>query len=378
MQIETMYFSEERWQYESELIENKADADLVLIFGNTDILEKNIHYTFFANQYKNAQIIGSSSSGNVLGPVVSTKDVVATIISFDKGYIKTSILDFTQEDDLNMISQNLVANLPEEDLKSIFIISDGLNMNGSILAHNVNTIRPNTLITGGLAGDDARFEKTLVIANDDAKEKRIVAIGFYGSDLHVSSGCYSGWDEFGAERVITKSVGNIVYEIDNEPALELYKRYLGDEAQNLPGSALRFPLSIKQDEEEKDFLIRTVLAVDESNQSMTFAGDIPVGYVAKLMKTNIEGLIDGSELAAKDIDQINKNTALGLVVSCVGRKLVMKGLTDEELEIIEDTVGTNVHLTGFYSYGELAPFSDKIKACELHNQTMTFTTIYED
>ena len=378
MQIETMYFSEEKWHYENESIQNKSDVDLVLIFGATDVLEKNIHYTFFAKQYKNAQIIGASSAGNVLGAKVSDKDVVATAISLDKGYIKTSIIDFTQEDDFNSISQNLVANLPDEDLKSIFIISDGLNMNGTALAHNVNKMKPNTLITGGLAGDDARFEKTLVIANDDAKNNRVVAIGFYGSGLHVSSGCYSGWDEFGAERIITKSVGNVVYEIDNEPALELYKKYLGDEAKNLPGSGLRFPLSIKQNEKDENYLIRTLLAVNETENSMTFAGDVYEGYIAKLMKTNIDGLIDGSELAAKDIHKANENTALGLVVSCVGRKLVMRDLTDEELEIIEDTIGSNVTLTGFYSYGELAPFSDKIKSCELHNQTMTLTVIYED
>ena len=378
MQIETMYFNEEKWHYENESIQNKSDVDLVLIFGATDVLEKNIHYTFFAKQYKNAQIIGSSSAGNVLGAKVSDKDVVATAISLDKGYIKTSVIDFIQEDDFNIVSQNLVANLPDEKLKSIFIISDGLSMNGTVLAHNVNKIKANTLITGGLAGDDARFEKTLVIANDHAKNNRMVAIGFYGDDLHVSSGCYSGWDEFGAERIITKSVGNVVYEIDNEPALELYKKYLGDEAKNLPGSGLRFPLSIKQNEKDGNYLIRTLLAVDETENSMTFAGDVYEGYIAKLMKTNIDGLIDGSELAAKDIHKANENTALGLVVSCIGRKLVMRDLTDEELEIIEDTVGSNVKLTGFYSYGELAPFSDKIKSCELHNQTMTLTVIYED
>ncbi len=378
MQVETMIFNEEKWQYESETIEDKASVDLVLLFGNTDVLQQSGHYAFFHDRYKNAQIIGSSSSGNVLGAKVSDEDVVATAINLEKGYIKTSVIDFTQEDDLNIVSQNLVKGLPDEDLKSIFIISDGLNMNGTILAHNVNKIKPNALITGGLAGDDARFEKTLIIANDDAKDKRVVAIGFYGDNLHVSSGCYSGWDEFGAERVITKSIGNVVYEIDHEPALELYKRYLGSEAKNLPGSGLRFPLSIKESENDENYLIRTLLAVDETQQSMTFAGDVPQGYFAKLMKTNIDGLIDGSELAAKDINQVNKNRALGLVVSCVGRKLVMKDLTDEELETIENTIGANVQLTGFYSYGELAPFSDKIKSCELHNQTMTLTVIYED
>jgi len=378
MKIESLSYSNEKWNYENESIEDKSTIDLVLLFGDTDTLSSDEHYSFFQDRYPNAQVIGSSSSGNVLGAKLNENMIVATAISLEKGYIKTSIMDFEENDDLNLISQELVSKLPDENLKSIFIISDGLNMNGTILAQNVNKIKPNTLITGGLAGDDARFEKTKIIANSEAKEKRIVAIGFYGEELHVSSGCYAGWDEFGAQRIITKSINNVVYEIDNKPALELYKKYLGDEAKNLPGSGLRFPLSIKKDSQDTNSVIRTLLAVDEETQSMTYAGDVPQGYIAKLMKTDIDGLIDGSETAAKDIIQRNNNTALGLVVSCVGRKLVMKDLTDEELETIEDTIGENVHLTGFYSYGELAPFSQELKTCELHNQTMTLTVIYED
>jgi len=379
MKVENLTYYDNKWNFENESIDNKDDVDLVLLFGNTDYLSSDTnYYALLRKEYLNAKIIGSSSSGNVLGSKLSEHKIVATAISFDKGFIKTNIIDFENNDDLNIVTQKLVENLPDENLKSIFIISDGLNMNGTILAKNVNQIKPNVLITGGLAGDDARFEKTLIIANDEIKDKRIVAIGFYGESLHVSSGCYSGWDEFGAQRMITKSVGNIVYEIDNKPALELYKRYLGEESQNLPSSGLRFPLSIKKDENVNNGTIRTLLAIDEDTQSMTFAGDVPEGYIAKLMKTDIDGLIDGSQLAAKNIIQANDKTALGLVVSCVGRKLVMKDLTDEELEIIEDTVGKNVHLTGFYSYGELSPFSQEVKTCKLHNQTMTLTVIYED
>ncbi|MGB5866520.1 MAG: FIST N-terminal domain-containing protein [Arcobacteraceae bacterium] len=377
MQIESLSYDNQKWHYEDETIENKSSVELVLLFGDTDVLHKNEHYAFLQNTYPNAQVIGSSSSGNVLGAKLSNNEIIATAISLDKGFIKTSIIDFEIGDDLNIIARNLVAKFPDENLKSIFIISDGLNMNGTILAKNVNEMKPNVLITGGLAGDDARFEKTQIIVNGEVKDKRVVAIGFYGKSLHVSSGCYAGWDEFGAQRVITKSIGNIVYEIDNKPALELYKKYLGEESKNLPSSGLRFPLSIKKDE-DSNAIIRTLLAVDEKTQSMTFAGDVPQDYIAKLMKTDIDGLIDGSQLAAKNIIQTNNKTALGLVVSCVGRKLVMKDLIDEELEIIEDTVGSNVHLTGFYSYGELAPFNKELKTCRLHNQTMTLTVIYED
>ncbi len=377
MQIETLYFNDKTWNYEEESFSNKEQIDLVLVFGDTDTFADPMHYNYLKELYPNADIVGSSSSGNVLDTQVSEHSIVATAISFEKSSVKLKVVDFDTEDDLAEVSKNLVKDFDKNNLKSIFVISDGLNMNGSVLAKSVNEVQKSILITGGLAGDDARFERTLIMANDVPKEKRVLALGFYGESLHISSGCSSGWDNFGAQRVITKSVANVVYEIDNEPALQLYKRYLGNAAADLPGSGLRYPLSIKKDETDSE-IIRTVLAVDEEKQSMTFAGDVPQGSLAKLMKSNVDGLIDGSEKAAKSIVQANDKTALGLVVSCIGRKLVMNQLTDEELEIIEETVGENVHLTGFYSYGELAPFSDQLLNCQLHNQTMTLTVIYED
>jgi len=139
---------------------------------------------------------------------------------------------------------------------------------------------------------------------------------------------------------------------------------------------MRFPLSIKP-AEDTDEVIRTLLAIDEEKKSITFAGDMPEGYTARLMKPNMDLLIDGAGVAASEINNINAKTALGLVVSCVGRRVVMKQLVEDELEIIEDVLGNNVQLTGFYSYGEIAPFENDLVQCQLHNQTMTLTAIYE-
>jgi len=276
------------------------------------------------------------------------------------------------------ISQKLIEELPKEGLKHIFILADGLRTNGSSLAIGANRAYDGMLpITGGLAGDDNRFEETWIIADDIPRQGRIAAVGFYGDTISVSSACYAGWDEFGITRRITRSKGNIVYEIDHQPALTLYKKYLGEFANQLPSSALRFPLSIKASEEDRP-IIRSIMAIDESNQSLTFAGDVPEGSFARLMKTDIDGLIDGLKSVAQKMRQDNSLDALGLVVSCVGRRVVLDQLTDEELETIHEAVGEHVQLAGFYSYGELAPYSDTLQTCQLHNQTMTITVIYED
>ncbi|MFK5893853.1 MAG: FIST C-terminal domain-containing protein, partial [Pseudomonadota bacterium] len=191
------------------------------------------------------------------------------------------------------------------------------------------------------------------------------------------TGCHGGWSEFGAKHIITRSNGNILYEIDGEPALDLYKKYLGDYAIDLPNSGLRFPLSIKEKDTDSE-VIRTLLAIDEQDKSITFAGDVPEGYYARLMKPDIDVLIEGAGIAAKKINQANNKQALALTVSCVGRKIIMNQLVEEELESVQNILGKNVQLTGFYSYGEFAPFETQNLICKLHNQTMTLTVIYEN
>ncbi|QOR61958.1 FIST signal transduction protein [Sulfurovum sp. ST-21] len=377
MHTETLKFINGNWKIKTEGPSLSKDADIVFTFGEREEFKDPESYSKLRSLYPNAHIIGCSSSGNVLNDSVSDAPMVATAVSFDSGSVKISVEDFSDKDDLKELSHRIVSKLPKEGLKHIFILSDGLSMNGSFLAEGANEAADNNIsITGGLAGDGTAFEETWVIADEAAKQNRVVAVGFYGETVSVESGCFAGWDEFGILRKITRSKNNIVYEIDGLPALELYKKYLGEYADELPGSGLRFPFSIKKDADSNP-VIRTILAVDEETQSLVFAGDVPEGYLARLMKTDTDGLIDGAESAAKRIDKTNTKSALGLVISCVGRRLVLKQLTDEELESIADTLGENVQLVGFYSYGELAPFSDKLMSCQLHNQTMTLTVIYE-
>jgi len=377
MHIETLEYKNKTWTHTTA---SSSKADIVFTFGDRETFKSSHAFLELKALYPQAHIVGCSSSGNILGDHLSDSSMVASAVSFDSASVEISIQDFHADDDQNQISQKLIETLPKENLKHVFILSDGLNMNGSALAKGANEALGYSIpVTGGLAGDGTDFEETWVIANDVARQNRVVAVGFYGDEITVKSGCFAGWEEFGVMRNITKSTDNVVYEIDGQPALELYKKYLGEYAKDLPGSGLRFPISIKIKEEDTA-IVRTLLAVDEETQSLTFAGDVPEGALAHLMKTDIDGLIDGAETAAKYAEENDKNkqTALALVVSCVGRRLVLNQLTDEELEVIAEVLGDNVDLIGFYSYGELAPFSDEMMSCQLHNQTLTLTVIYEN
>lgn len=377
MKIDNLVLSDNIWQYTSQDLSDSDTADIVFIFGDTDILKENSTYEAIRKKFPNSHLVGSSSSGNILGREISKFPIVATAVKFESSKVEVQSVEYHEGESLQDLSYELVNKLSKDGLKHIFLLSDGLNVNGSDLVKGVNSALMNVEVTGGLAGDGGRFQETYVISDEKPKVSIISAVGFYGENLVISSGCFGGWSEFGTNRVITKSKANVLYEIDNEPALDFYKRYLGDYAKELPSSGLRFPLSIKKDDNDSE-VIRTLLGIDEETKSITFAGDVPEGYYAKLMKPDTDALIQGAGHAANKIVIANDKPALGLVVSCVGRKLVLGQLIDEELEEVGETLGGNINLVGFYSYGEIAPFDVNKLQCKLHNQTMTLTAIYEN
>ncbi len=244
------------------------------------------------------------------------------------------------------------------------------------MVSGLRSVLPSTSITGGLAGDGYDFKETFVIANKDITDKIAVGIGLYGNALKVGYSSKGGWDSFGIERRVTKSDENVLYELDGFPALELYKSFLGDNAKKLPSSGLLFPLNLRVNESDAP-VVRTILGVNEAEQSLTFAGNIPEGAYVRLMKANVDRLINGAEDSAKKAINVTKqHTELAILISCVGRRLVLKQLVEEEVEVVREIIGEKPKITGFYSYGEIAPFG-LFSPCELHNQTMTITTLSE-
>lgn len=355
----------------------KLQNPLVLVFGNRFILEKEPILEEVSELFGVSEIIIGSSAGEILGANVSDNTISLTAIEFEKSTIKLSRQNILDNDKNTFeTGKKLAAGLPAEDLKHIFIVSEGSFVNGSALIDGIEEVYNNIPCTGGLCGDDARFEKTLVGYNEKPKEGEIVAVGFYGDSLQITSAQYGGWSAFGPERIITKSVDNILYELDNQPALDLYKKYLGDKASELPQSALLYPLSVKT-EGRKEAIVRTILTIDEEKNAMILAGDVPEGSVVQLMMANIDKIAEGASKAAEiAMESRDKDPQLALLVSCIGRKLVMDQRVEEEIEEVIEEVGKNAAITGFYSYGELAPFSNSTR-CELHNQTMTLTLLSE-
>ncbi|HEX5002742.1 MAG TPA: FIST N-terminal domain-containing protein [Bacteroidia bacterium] len=369
------YLPSEGWKTVRNDRFDATGCNLVMVFGSKSLLEDNSLYGRIRESYPKAIILMNSTSGEILDTKVSDNSISLTAILFEKTILKTGsvkISDFVSSFDAGCA---LADQLDPVGLKNVLIISDGQMVNGSELVSGLQSRFPaKTLITGGMAGDGANFKSTRVGLNDSAAEGMIAAIGFYGS-LQVTFGSIGGWDSFGPERAITKSKDNILYELDNKPALDIYKKYLGDQAKDLPGSGLFYPLSIRLKGTD-DALVRTIIAVNEEEKSLTFAGNMPEGFYARLMKANAERLIDGSSEAAANSLQ-NTKPELALLISCVGRKLILDQRIEEEVEVIREVYGDKTAITGFYSYGEIAPSFNCFKS-ELHNQTMTITTFTEE
>jgi hypothetical protein len=367
------------WVQQTAGLPATAGADLVLVFGATAPFKSGEAFAHLRKTYPGAYICGCSTAGEIAGQHVLDDSIVATAVRFEGTTFRVSNATIAGPEQSFAAGRQLASAIPHAGLVHAFVLSDGLAVNGSELVKGITSNLPASVaVTGGLSGDGARFAETYVCANAVAAQKQIVLIGFYGDRLRVGFGSMGGWDPFGPERRITRSRGNVLYELDGRSALELYKQYLGPHAAGLPASGLLFPLALRS-EKSDDALVRTILAVDEKAQSMTFAGDVPEAALARLMRANFDRLVDGASGAASACHaRLGAQTRfdLAILISCVGRKLVLKQRVEEEVEAVQQVLGDQTVTTGFYSYGEISPFTPEAR-CALHNQTMTITTFAE-
>jgi len=351
---------------------------LIIVFGssNVDTVKKPLEELI--RSFPLATVIGASSAGEIFQDELLENALVASVICFENTSIRLALHAVTVPEDSFEKGAAIAKTLLEDDLKSIFILSDGLNVNGSQLTKGINTALPQDIIvTGGLAGDDDRFEQTWVIVEGKPLANYITAVGLYGEHIHIGHGSKGGWDRLGMARKVTRSHNNVLYELDGQPALDIYKRYLGEKADGLPATGLLFPLELNEKDSVEESKVRTILAVDEEERSITFAGDIPEESSVTLMKANFDRLIDGASEAAEMVmlEDYRDEPLLSVAISCVGRRLVLKQRTEDELEVVLESLPPQTKQIGFYSYGEISPLASG--SCDLHNQTMTMTLIWE-
>ena len=378
MKIEQIWWTRQRgWQPTAPGALGEA-ANLVLVFAGTRVLKDRDVLAEVRQAYPRADLLGCSTAGEICGTRVLDDSLVSTAVCFEHTRVEGTQCEIRDAGESSQVGERLAGSLDAEGLVHALVISEGLAINGSELVAGLRRKLPDDVtVTGGLSADGSRHNETLVVWNGEPRSGVVTLLGFYGPRLKVGYGSLGGWDPFGPERLVTRSRGNVLYELDGKPALDLYKLYLGDHAEQLPSSAMLFPLSIRT-ESAGHSIVRTILSIDESDPSMTFAGDVPEGSYARFMKANFDRLIDGAVEAAQTSAMAlgAAEPGLALLISCVGRKAVLQQRVEEEVEGVREALGEKPVLTGFYSYGEISPFTPSAK-CELHNQTMTITTFTE-
>ena len=350
---------------------------LILAFGSVAVLKGAAQA--LAQAFPGAHRMGCSTAGEISASGVSDDTVVLTALSMDTGRVQQVSTPLANMDDSFDAGVRLATTLSREGLRAILVFGQGVNINGSaMLAGLTEVVGIEVPIMGGLAGDGGAFAQTWVLDDAGVSSDRLVCIGLYGERLIISHGSFGGWSPFGPARKVTRCRSNVLLELDGQPALAVYKRYLGEHAKSLPASGLLFPFAMLGSDHTEMGLIRTILGVDEVEGSLTLAGDIePNGYL-RLMHASTDALVDGAQTAAQSAKDMHAapGNGLALLVSCVGRKLVMGGRVDEEVEAVGDVFGQGATLAGFYSYGEISP-TGFVSECKLHNQTMTITYLTE-
>jgi hypothetical protein len=341
---------------------------IIIAFLDPQIARDGKAWTALRAAWPNSVVVGCSTGGEIASGRAFVGRGFAAALSFDAVTPVLASGMITGPDESRAVGRDLAQQLASPDLCGIYVLSDGARVNGSeLVAGFREVLGADVPLNGGLAGDGDRFGETLVGCGADLVPGQVVAVGFHGTGLTMRSASFGGWEVFGPKRKITRASGNVLHELDDKSALELYKRYLGEEAENLPGSALLFPLQITPPSGE-GAVVRTILGIDEATGAMTFAGDMPEGWTAQLMMGDPGDLIDGARIAG---GQVGHSSGFALLVSCIGRRLVLGQRASEEVRAVVEALGDIAH-AGFYSYGEISPNGFE-GSCSLHNQTMTVT-----
>ncbi|MEI8395937.1 MAG: FIST N-terminal domain-containing protein [Rhodospirillaceae bacterium] len=360
---------------------SSAPWNLVLVFGAVGRFGAPEFVRTLTEAFPGAALAGCSSAGEITRGGIQEESCVVTAVRFDSGTsvraVSARVENLTAS---YTCGAELGRSLAADDLTAVLVFGCGLDINGSALIDGLAAeIDSSVPVSGGLAGDGGAFRLTWTLGPGGVSDREVVAVGFYGGGARFGHGSFGGWEPFGPTRKITRASGNILYELDGESALAIYKRYLGDYASGLPASGLLYPLEMLNENHSTLGLIRTILGVDEAAGSLILAGAVDERGYLRLMHASTGALIDGAEKAAQAslgrLVDAGEN-GLALLVSCVGRKLVMGDQVDDEILAVADQVGAGFTLTGFYSYGEICPM-EGMKECKLHNQTMTVTLLTE-
>ncbi len=361
------------WRFDGPTVD---DPQLVIWFAAYAMARAPGVFEGLRDRFPNAMIAGCSTNGEIYRGDAMDGACVAAALQFDSTEIKVAYEVLDPKADARAAGRRLATTLGTDDLKGVYVLSDAFSFNGADLVEGLIEALPDKMIlAGGMAGDDATLcGSTLAGLNEAPRNGGVVVIGFYGSAVRIGQGVAGGWDALGPSRQVTRSQGSVVYELDGQPALEVYERVVGGDAGST--ARLRHPFAFRPDPDSAQDVIREVVAVDRETKSIIFIDEVPQGWWGQMLRGADDHLVDGASLAARraGLDKADGD-ALGLIVSCIGRKWVMGQRIGDETEAVQDE-SPSTPTIGFYSYGEIAPH-ERTGRCTLHHASVSVTLLSE-
>ena len=375
--VTTFYTHQQGWHTPLPALD--SPQTLVLVFSEPDVQRYETAISELQAHYPQSLITGCSALAGIVDHKLMENGLLVSILQFQNTTLAITAVKINNMEDSWRAGQHIAKKLQQADLAGLLLFTDGINANSTELLAGINSVieQKRVNIAGGIASDKMQFEQTWVLYQGKFYTNLACGIGFYGSSFQLRTYAKDGFKPFGPERKVTRAEKNTLYEIDNMPALQLYREYLGENAKNLPHIALNYPFAV-WDNDRENYRVRVPIDIDESTQSIKFIADIPDTSSTQLMYGTFDNLIEGAEEAANDLmsTMSTDRPVFVLAISCAARRLILAEDTAQELEATFNRLPPGSQQLGFYSYGELAQHSPN-SCCHLHNETMTLTVIYE-
>jgi hypothetical protein len=346
-----------------------ARESLVLAFGASELIDAPAPFHDLIDVWGPDRVVGCSTPFATSGADTRVA-LMVSIIRFDRTRVVTAHADIQRAGGSRRAARRVGNLLSEPSLQCAVMLADGLLADGSQLSVGMRDVTEGIALSGGLAADDNRFTNTWTLVNGLPRTGWVSAFGLVGEHIEMGFSSMSGWESFSQERVVTRSHGNVLYELNGRPAIEIYQNYLGHSVGGMADSALGFPLALR--DLDGRMTVRSLVGVNARDQGLRFAGDVAQGSTARLMCASSDDLIHNAQLAAKRADL--GPAQIALACSGTGRRRVLGERAEEEWAAVRSAFSPDTAVVGLSTMGELSPGDGET---ELHNQSMSITTIRE-
>lgn len=363
-------FAEMREQCEAALEGKRPQAGL--LFAGIDFEHQQL-LDAIDDAWPGIELIGCTTDGELSSSLGFRDDSISILLFASDTIDFASGLGRGLSVDTEVACQQAVEQArakTEREPRLCITTPEGLTVSGQMTVEALrNALGQDVDLFGGLAADHRKYESTRQFCGRQVVSDSVPILLLSGP-LFYSFGVASGWKAIGDPGMITRSQGNVVYEIDGAPAVEFYRRFLGKEFK----LSTDIPLIILNDAEEPEYLRSSSGCVDEETGAITYQSDVPEGIRAQLSITDRAAILEGCEESIRKALQGfpgNKKPEAAVIVSCSARKLLLGTKISEEFRILRENVGPNLPVCGFYSFGEIGPQKSDSTKPIMHDQTFT-------